>query len=607
MSTHMPTRRGTRSKTRAGNRSEARSRSTRDLIPADLHFPEVGDIAGQLHFNPAHGRIWLEDRRMLLLHAESFHGMRSELVARFGLDAARGVIARMGYSAGCRDAEFAKRLRGAATLFEAFAVGPQLHALKGMAEIRLQRFHMDVSKGQIYSEFVFHDSFEVEQAVGEALLAHQGACWMLAGYASGYASAFMGKEILVREVECRARGDRQCRAVARPAGDWPDADRDLETLRPSDEPKREPKAKRPSARRVAQVSRSASQENSSAPVGGSTAFTTILHQINRVAPTRATVLLLGESGVGKSLFARELHDRSPRSARAFVAVNCAAIPNDLLESELFGAERGAYTGAHTSRGGRFDLAEGGTLFLDEIATLSLTAQGKLLRVLQSGEFERLGSTRTRKADVRVIAATNADLEKSIREGAFRQDLFYRLNVFPILIPPLRERRDDIPLLIGHYVARYSSLHARNLPGLTPRALAALLDHDWPGNVRELENVLERGVILAEEGQPLDRSHLFATRVSASRNMLELGRTGDLVPPHRETQADTAAADAIEKAGAWLLGKEGALDLPATQDRLSLAALARADGNVSKAARHLGLTRAQLDYRIKKIRAREALR
>jgi DNA-binding NtrC family response regulator len=581
-----------------------KGKSKRDLVPEDLHFPEVRDIAAQLHFSPEHGRIWLEDRRMLLLHAESFYGMRSELVARLGLEAARGVITRMGYGAGSRDAEFAKRLRGAASAFEAFAVGPQLHALKGMAEIRLQQFRMDVSSGQIYSEFVFHDSFEIDQPVGTTLLAHQGACWMLAGYASGYASAFMAKNILVREVECRACGGLQCRAVARPAEDWPDADRDLQDLQPFVGKTRAAPVRRESPRRLARLSRSASHADSNAPVGGSMAFSTILHQINRVAPTRATVLLLGESGVGKSLFARELHDRSPRKARAFVAVNCAAIPNELLESELFGADRGAYTGAHAPRGGRFELADGGTLFLDEIATLSLTAQGKLLRVLQTGEFERLGSTRTRNADVRVIAATNADLAKSIRDGTFRQDLFYRLNVFPILIPPLRERRDDIPLLIGHYLARYSTLHARRLPGLTPRALAALLDHDWPGNVRELENVLERGVILADEGQPLDRSHLFAAGGGVNRDVLELGRAGELVAPHRETHADTAAADALKEVGAWLNGKESALDLPATQDRLALAALARANGNMSKAARQLRLTRAQLEYRIKKIRARE---
>ena len=579
-------------------------KARRDPVPADLHFPEVRDIADHLHFNPEHGRIWLEDQRMVLLHAESFYGMRSELVARFGLDAARGVITRMGYGAGCRDAEFAKRLRGDASAFEAFAVGPQLHALKGMAEIRLQQFRMEVSTGQIASEFVFHDSFEVDQPVGRTLLAHQGACWMLAGYASGYASAFMGKSILVREVECRACGGLQCRAVARPVEDWPDADRDVEDLHPFVARAATPPAARESQRRLARLSRNASSSDINAPVGGSIAFSTILHQINRVAPTRATVLLLGESGVGKSLFARELHDRSPRKTRDFVAVNCAAIPNDLLESELFGADRGAYTGAHVSRGGRFELADGGTLFLDEIATLSLTAQGKLLRVLQTGEFERLGSTRTRKADVRVIAATNADLAKSIRDGTFRQDLFYRLNVFPILIPPLRERRDDIPLLIGHYLARFSRLHARRLPGMTPRALAALLDHDWPGNVRELENVLERGVILADEGQPLDRSHLFAATGEQNPRTLELGRAGELVAPHRDTRPDAAAADALQAVGAWLHGKEGALDLPATQDRLALAALARAKGNVSLAARQLGLTRAQLEYRIKKIRSRD---
>lgn len=587
--------------------AKTRNKARQASIPADLHFPEVRDISSQLHFSPEHGRIWLEDQRMLLLHAESFYDMRSELVARFGLDAARGVITRMGYGAGCRDAEFAKRLRGEASAFEAFAVGPQLHALKGMAEIRLQQFRMDVSAGQIYSEFVFDDSFEIDQPVGTTLLAHQGACWMLAGYASGYASAFMGKNILVREIECRACGGLQCRAVARPVEDWPDADRDLEDLRsfvkdPSTPPKR-----REATRRVARLPKNASTADASAPVGGSTAFSAILHQINRVAPTRATVLLLGESGVGKSLFARELHDRSPRKPQAFVAVNCAAIPNDLLESELFGADRGAYTGANVSRGGRFELADGGTLFLDEIATLSLTAQGKLLRVLQTGEFERLGSTRTRSANVRVIAATNADLAKSIRDGTFRQDLFYRLNVFPILIPPLRERRDDIPLLIGHYLARYSSLHGRRLPGLTPRALAALLDYDWPGNVRELENVLERGVIMADEGQPLDRSHLFTAGDGVTRDPLVLGVAGDLVAPPGEFPENAAAANVLEDVGAWVRGKEGALDLPATQDRLVLAALVRAKGNVSLAARNLGLTRAQLDYRIKKIRRRESRR
>ncbi len=568
--------------------------ASHDLATGDFSFPAVRDIAGHLHFSPDKGRIWLEDQRMVLMNAESFRALRSELVASLGLEAAQRLIERMGYVAGSRDAAFAKRLRSEGSVFDAFVVGPQLHALKGMAEIELQQFHMDVSTGQIQSEFIFRDSFEVEDPPGESLLARQGVCWMLTGYASGYSSAFMGKRILVREVECRARGDEQCRAIAKPAEAWelPDADPVGASMVVSQTDAAlsasGPKADQKKASRAV-----------SAVVGSSTAFNNILHQIDRVAPTRATVLLLGESGVGKSLFAREVHDRSPRRLRPFISVNCAAIPNELIESELFGAERGAYTGANASREGRFEIADGGTLFLDEIATLSLTAQGKLLKVLQTGEFERLGSPRPRHADVRVVAATNVDLARAIKDGTFRLDLFYRLNVFPIRIPPLRERRDDIPILIGHYLQHYSRMHQRNLRGLTPAALGALLEHDWPGNVRELENVIERGVILAEEAQPLERSHLFASHVPAE--LFELDSTGDLVEP--QPDSDEAGAQVRDSVDAWLK-KGDSLDLQATEDRIVLASLARADGNVSRAARTLQVTRAQLDYRIKKIRSRE---
>ncbi len=577
--------------------SSRKTSAAQGLVPEKFSFPDIRDIAGHLRFSPDKGRIWLEDQRMVLMNAESFRALRSELVASLGLEAAQSLIERMGYVAGGRDAELAKRLRRDKSAFDAFAVGPQLHALKGMAEIEVQQFHMDVSAGQIKSEFIFRDSFEVEDPPGESLLARQGVCWMLTGYASAYASAFMGKHILVREVECRARGDEQCRALARTAEDWASSEPDSDGMTTIESL---PELGRGSGGlKVDQIRPSVA---TSPVVGSSTAFNNILHQINRVAPTRATVLLLGESGVGKSLFAREVHDRSPRRPQPFIAVNCAAIPNELVESELFGAERGAYTGANASRQGRFELANGGTLFLDEIATLSLTAQGKLLRVLQTGEFERLGSPQTRHADVRVIAATNADLERAIKDGAFRLDLFYRLNVFPIRIPPLRERRDDIPVLIGHCLQRYSRMHQRNLRGLTPAALAALLEHDWPGNVRELENVIERGVILADESKPLERSHLFSSHVPAE--LFELDGAGDLVKPGVDSGDGGTLAGLSYSVQSWF-EKGGSLDLQATEDRIVLAALARAEGNVSRAARTLRLTRAQLDYRVKKIREREA--
>lgn len=580
----------------------ATSRRISTRHAAELRFPQIEDIAERLHFSPDHGRIWLEDRRMVLLPTEAYCDLRAELIAIAGVENARGLITRMGYVSGSRDAELAKSTRGDASLFEAFSVGPQLHALKGMAEIELLEFHMDTAAGELYSEFLFKDSFEDERPSADSQLDSQSACWMLAGYASGYASAFMGKRILVREVECRAQGHAQCRAVAKPVEDWDDPETDLRYLQPlPSAPQVETAGRRGRPLRQARAAVASLPDPprgsaSDAPVGGSIAFSTILHQINRVAPTRAAVLLLGESGVGKSLFAREVHDRSRRSERPFIAVNCAAIPDTLIEAELFGVERGAYTGATGSRAGRFEMADGGTLFLDEIATLSLTAQGKLLRVLQSGEFERLGSTRTRKADVRVIAATNVNLDEALAQQSLRQDLYFRLNVFPITIPPLRERRDDLPLLIGHFLSRYSQMHERRLPGISPQALAALLAYRWPGNVRELENVIERGVILADEGRPLERAHLFATRQALpAGDLMQLDQGGALVPSSQRPEADVLDAFARR------LVEDSTLTLHAAEDRAVLAAIGKARGNVTQAAALLGLTRAQLDYRLKKLR------
>jgi DNA-binding NtrC family response regulator len=219
--------------------------------------------------------------------------------------------------------------------------------------------------------------------------------------------------------------------------------------------------------------------------------------ISRIGDNNATVLLSGESGTGKEVLARAIHQHSNRSHRPFIAVNCAAIPADLLESELFGHEKGAFTGAVATKMGRFELATGGTLFLDEIGSMRLDLQAKILRALQEREIERVGGTRTIKIDVRVIAATNRDLKTAITEGTFREDLFYRLNVVPITIPPLRQRREDIPLLVQHFIAKYNREFARSVKGLSAGAMAALYHYSWPGNVRELENVVERALALAK--------------------------------------------------------------------------------------------------------------
>jgi len=231
-------------------------------------------------------------------------------------------------------------------------------------------------------------------------------------------------------------------------------------------------------------------------IGESDPLRYVMFRIDQVASTDATVLLCGETGTGKELLARAIHRRSLRRGRPFVVVNCAAMPATLIESELFGRERGAFTGAHTSQVGRFELATKGTIFLDEIGELPLEVQPKLLRVLQEGQVERLGNPRTVDVDVRVIAATNRDLSEDVRDGRFRRDLFYRLNVFPITLPTLRQRRSDIPLLVWHLVERLGRTLRRKIDTIPDDVMEALRNHDWPGNVRELENVVQRALIVS---------------------------------------------------------------------------------------------------------------
>lgn len=233
-------------------------------------------------------------------------------------------------------------------------------------------------------------------------------------------------------------------------------------------------------------------------VGRSAKMRQIYELVSRVADTDATVLVNGESGVGKELVARAIHQQSPRRANPFVAVNCAAISENLVESELLGHERGAFTGAVTTHRGRFELAHTGTLFLDEIGSLRLDLQAKLLRVLQEREFERVGGSKTIRVDVRIVAASNHDLRQMVVERTFRDDLFYRLNVVPVHVPPLRERRDDIPLLVDHFLTKYNKAFRRNVQGFTSEALAALSQYAWPGNVRELENIIERLVAISQQ-------------------------------------------------------------------------------------------------------------
>jgi transcriptional regulator with GAF, ATPase, and Fis domain len=582
--------------------------------PADfmmLDALDFSDIAEQLHFNLIEGRIWLQDRRMALLPVEGLGALRAELIELMGQDEARRLFTRLGYSVGSRDAELAWKVRHQQSQIDILTAGAQLHALRGFVRAEPGHIEVDSASGHCYAEFFWNDGYEDEIQIAARGITHEPACWMSVGYTSGFLSKVMGKLILAREVECRATGQTKCRVIAKAVENWDAPDEDLYYLSAS-----------ASRSRIAAVGSQATipreDESSAAPtptvstdavlVGSSANFTSSLHKVERVASTRATVLLLGESGVGKSAIAREVHRRSARSDKPFVEINCAAIPEQLLESELFGVERGAYSGATDSRAGRFEAANGGTLFLDEIGILSFSAQGKLLRVLQSGEFERLGSTRTIKLDVRVVAATNENLPEAVKAGRFRADLFYRINVFPIHIPPLRERRDDLPLLLEYFVNKLSALHGRRVSGITPRALQAVLNHTWPGNIREFENVVERGIILADQGESLDLRHLFSVDTTLGESSLmrltDVGtlaksdalHTNDETSMH--TCVDTVAPMTVDEWAQDAVRRQIA-HLSTVEDALVSAAMTATRGNVAKAASILGLTRGQLDYRVKR--------
>jgi two-component system response regulator HydG len=309
----------------------------------------------------------------------------------------------------------------------------------------------------------------------------------------------------------------------------------------------------------------------SAIIGTSEPMRRLFEAIALVAPTEATVLILGESGTGKELVAQAIHANSPRRAGPSITINCAALPETLLESELFGHERGAFTGATERHIGRFELAHGGTIFLDEIGDLTPVSQTKLLRVLQSQEFERVGGTKPLKVDVRVIAATNKDLEVAVQAGQFREDLLYRLQVFPLTVPPLRARRDDIPLLAEHFLRAYAERHRRRLRGLTPRALDLLIRHSWPGNVRELVHTIERAVILARG------EHLTPEELPLSLRALA-GHAGDT--PSQESSLPVG------------------LSLKEAERELICKTLERTGGNRTKAAEILGISRATLHNKLR---------
>ncbi len=544
------------------------------------------DLHTHVHFEAESGQIWLHESRMLLVHAEAQALLRKELIDTLGMNRAQWLFSRMGYAAGARDAELALRRAESVSDEQAFMTGPQLHKLEGVTKVTPIKLTVDRVSGKFYSEFLWENSWEGQWHRHFYGIHTEPTCWSQIGYACGYTSSFMGRPILYKEVECVGKGDNNCRIVGKPLEDWDDASEyqrffDRESI----------------ADQLIQLQtqivqlRASINEKDKLPtdmVGNSPGFRAAYELMQQAANSQITVLLLGETGVGKELFARALHDRSPRSKEPFIAINCAAIPLELVESELFGVEKGAYTGALVARPGRFERADGGTLFLDEVGDLPLPAQAKLLRVLQEGEVERLGSDKTRKVNVRLVAATNVDLKELVREKKFRTDLYYRLNAYQINIPPLRERKEDIGLLARSFLDKYAAMHDKKLRGFTDKAKRSLLAYSWPGNIRELQNAVERGVILAANGSRVEANQLFSSPEAAELQQFSIDTNGDL---------SIGSAQSVQRLCEAVLN--GVMTLDQVEATLLDMAVDKARGNLSSAARMLGLTRPKLAYRLKR--------
>ena len=323
-------------------------------------------------------------------------------------------------------------------------------------------------------------------------------------------------------------------------------------------------------------------------IGESTEMTAIYDAIEKVADTRSTVLITGESGTGKELVAKALHEQSGRSDRPFIKINCAAIPKNLMESEMFGYEKGAFTGAHTSKPGRFELADGGTLFLDEIGEIPVEMQVKLLRAIQESEFERVGGIKTLKVDVRLITATNRDLEREVKDGNFREDLYYRLNVVPLKLPPLRERRGDIPLLVHHIIQKFNEEHNKGIERISDEALKKLSERNWPGNIRELENVLERTILFCS-GSVIEVDSLPAEQPSDNPRTESVSEGSSVAEP---LTGDTSLKDIVRAKTSEV------------ERELITQALDETGGNVTQAAKLLKISRKSLQMKMKEFGLRD---
>lgn len=556
---------------------------------ADWFGVDVDQLSARVRFSPDDAHIWLEDERMVLIHLSAFSSLRRELIETAGIEAARRLLYRVGQVSGTLDAAIARRAMSHAEPIEAFNAGPRLHAIEGMVVPEAVRVELDAETGFHIGEWIWRNSAEADAHIAAFGIGGEPACWTLIGYASAYSSAFIGQPIVYREVECRAMGAPHCRIVGKPAALW--EDEAIGGEQPAGDIGFDLKDHWLGERINALGNTEAKFWQDEGLFGESPAFVAMMSTVRRVAVTAAPVLILGEPGVGKKSIGRAVHRLSPRAPRPLLVVNCARQDGDNLALDLFGRER---TAGEPARPGKLERMNGGTLLLEDVQAIDARMQAKLTQLIVDGQMARLAGGQPRAIDIRVIACANDELAKAVREGRFRQDLYYKLSVCPVAVPPLRDRKADFPALIRHFVELHAARHGKSLGGLTMDAVSYLLNHDFPGNITEMEALMERAVIMAPADGMIRTHHLLSVADLYQPSFFRLSDAGALV--HAEQGDETL--DMAVQTEKLLRGK---FDLEAFETQLIQRAVAQTRGNLAQAARLLGLTRPQLAYRYARIK------
>lgn len=501
------------------------------MRPDDLALDEL------VQMHP--GNIGLHGRRLVLHPVHAFAQFREDILRMLGWDHARRLFTRFGYFCGQADAAALQRIFHWDNLEDRLKAGTRMHELMGIVRVRINDMIVDEAAGKFYMECTWLDSAEAEEHLMEVGPGDKTVCWKLTGYASGFASYCMGKSVYFLERSCQGRRDRFCRAVGMDADSWgAEIEPHLPFFEAEDIKGNVEQLMHQLRQTTEELDKHRRQMHLLAPRAKSSfvevrskQMQELLNLASRVALFDTSVLIIGETGVGKEVLARYIHESSHRASGLFVPVNCGALPETLLESELFGHKAGAFTGAVRDRVGLFEEATHGTVFLDEIGDITPTTQLKLLRVLQEKEILRIGENKPRKIDARVIAATNQNLEEAVKSGRFREDLFYRLRVVEIEVPPLRSRPEDILPLARLLIKKIAAkLKIRKL-NLDATCVDLLLASPWPGNVRELENVLERAAVLSTDGlilpEHLPSKFVNQAEVVSARSELYDGTLGEV--------------------------------------------------------------------------------